>query len=162
MDLPIERRLTAVYLQDHYAGATAGLELAGRARASQPDGELGRFLARLEREIAEDRDSLRAIMRHLDVEPDRAKVAAGWVGEKLGRLKLNGRIIGYSPLSRLIELEGLHVGISGKLSAWQSLRSAIGERLASFQLDELIERAESQLAELAEHRAAAARESLGD
>lgn len=113
-------------------------------------------------EIAEDRESLQEIMGHLEVKPDRAKLAGGWAAEKLGRLKLNGRLRGYSPLSRMVELEGLHMGISAKLSTWQCLRAAMGDRLVSFQLDELIERAESQLAELTEHRAAAAREALGD
>lgn len=37
------------------------------------------------------------------------------VAEKLGRLKPNGQLHGYSPLSRVIELEGLYLGISGKL-----------------------------------------------
>lgn len=156
----LETRLEAIYLQDHYAGATAGLELCKRARAGNAEGELGAFLERLESEIDEDREILRAIMRRREVEPDRAKLAGGWIGEKLGRLKLNGRLTGYSPLSRLVELEGLHTGIAGKLSLWQSLRAAIGEHLASFDLDDLIVRAERQLEELTEHRAGAAREAL--
>ena len=35
----------------------------------------------------------------------RAKDGAAWVAEKLGRLKTNGQLTGYSPLSRLVELE---------------------------------------------------------
>ena len=43
------------------------------------------------------------------------------MAEKLGRLKLNGRLRGYSPLSRQLELEGLLVGITGKMALWKTL-----------------------------------------
>lgn len=48
--------------------------------------------------------------------------APAWAAEKLVRLKLNGRLRGYSPLSRLLELEMLHIGITGKLELWQALQ----------------------------------------
>jgi hypothetical protein len=53
----VERRLLAIYLNDHLAGATAGLELARRARGSNRDTELGEFLERLTGEIEEDREA---------------------------------------------------------------------------------------------------------
>ena len=62
------------------------------------------------RQIEEDVDSLQEVMDRLDVKPDRVKEAMGWTAEKLGRLKLNGQLLGYSPLSRLVELEGLMLG----------------------------------------------------
>ena len=58
------------------------------------------------RQIEEDVDALRDLMARLGVKPDRVKEAMGWTAEKLGRLKLNGQLLGYSPLSRLVELEG--------------------------------------------------------
>ena len=57
----------------------------------------------------------------LEVGRDRVKVAGGWTAEKVGRLKLNGRFAGYSPLSRVLELEGLIAGVNGKLALWHSL-----------------------------------------
>ncbi|MEJ7570043.1 MAG: hypothetical protein WKF41_17480 [Gaiellaceae bacterium] len=83
-------------------------------------------------------------------------------GEKLGRLKLNGQVRGYSPLSRLLELETLSVGISGKLALWRSLEQLpeIVERLPGIDLEQLVERAQRQRAELEEHRLAAAREAF--
>lgn len=156
-----EARYTAIYLQDHHAGSTVGLELTRRALSSNPEGELGEFLRWLENELIDERSQLEAMMSAIGVKPDRLKDAGGWIGEKLGRFKLNGQITGYSPLSRLVELEGLHVGISGKLSMWENLRSAHGASFAGHDLDELARRAEEQRARLAEHRAAAARASLG-
>jgi hypothetical protein len=113
----------AIYLNDHLGGATGGLELARRIARENPDGELGAFLRRLATEIAEDREELIKIMEALGVGKDRAKVAGGWAAEKVGRLKLNGKIVGYSPLSRVLELEGLEAGVTGKLALWRSLEA---------------------------------------
>jgi hypothetical protein len=154
--------LLAIYLQDHLAGATAGLELVRRARGSNEGTSYGDFLAQLEREIEEDRDRLRELMRQLGVGEDRLKIAAAWTVEKAGRLKLNGRLTGYSPLSRVVELEGLSAGVTGKLSGWRSLRALAerDERLDPVELDRLIARAERQLSSLAEHQRTAAAEAL--
>jgi hypothetical protein len=150
-------RYLAIYLQDHLGGATTGLELARRAAGSNEGTPLGDFLERLAAEIEEDRETLREIMAALDVGEDRLKTTLGWTFEKLGRLKPNGQITGYSPLSRLVELEGLHVGINGKLSGWESLRATFGEEVAGRNLDGLIARARRQIEELAEFRHEAAR-----
>jgi hypothetical protein len=155
-------RLLSIYLQDHLAGATAGLELARRARGSNEGTPLGEFLERIADEIEEDRDALREVMDQLGVSQDRVKNALGWGAEKLGRLKPNGQLTGYSPLSRIVELEGLHVGVSGKLSLWQNLRAVFGPELAGHSIDDLAARAMRQLSELAEFRAEAARVAFED
>jgi hypothetical protein len=154
--------LLATYLNDHLAGATAGRELARRAAASNRGSGLGRFLEDLAREIDEDRDSLIELMHASEVGIDRVKVLGGWTAEKLGRLKLNGKLLGYSPLSRLLELEGLLLGVRGKLALWQSLAEIELEGRANTDADlvKLIERAERQHEELERHRRAVAREAL--
>src|SRR4051794_31362130 len=111
----------AIYLADHHAGATFGVELARRARDRHRDTPCGEFLAVLADEIAEDRAALERLMRGLEVDTDPVKVAAAWTGEKLGRLKLNGRLIGAAPLSSVIELEGLIAGVTGQLALWNAL-----------------------------------------
>lgn len=150
----------AIYLNDHLAGSMLGVELAKRARDSNEGNAYGAELQRLAVEIAEDRASLLALMDELGVGKDRLKSAAGWLGEKIGRLKLNGSLLGYSPLSRLIELEGLQLGVTGKLSLWSNLRAAMGERVKAVELDELIARATSQLERLDAMRTRAAAEAL--
>jgi len=116
----------------------------------------------LTEEIDEDRDSLLEIMRALGVGADRLKVIGGWGAEKLGRLKLNGRLLGYSPLSRLVELEALLLGVRGKLALWRALQEIEPQRshLARVDLDQLIARAERQLDQLELHRRRAAAEAL--
>jgi hypothetical protein len=158
----VERRVLAIYLTDHMAGSTAGLELARRAAASNSGTELGDFLTRLVRQIEEDRDALSRVMEGLGVGADRLKNGLAWGVEKLGRLKLNGQLTGYSPLSRLIELEGLHTGISAKLSSWQALRAVLGPSVGGEDIDALQRRAKRQLDELEPYRLAAAREAFAE
>jgi hypothetical protein len=146
--------LLATYLNDHLAGATAGRELARRAAANNRGSELGRFLDGLATDIDRDRDSLIGVMHALDIGIDCVKLLGGWAAEKIGRLKPNGKLVGYSPLSRLLELEGLTLGVRGKLALWQALGEieANEPALASIDLERLIERAERQLAAIEPHR----------
>lgn len=154
--------MLSIYLNDHLAGATAGRDLARRAAGSNRGSEYGSFLERLAGEIEQDRDVLLDVMRALDARVDQLKVWAAWSGEKIGRLKLNGRLFGYSPLSRVVELEGLALGVAGKLALWRSLRVLAGHepRLAAFDFEALIARAERQRDELEEHRLRAAAETF--
>jgi hypothetical protein len=151
-----------IYLNDHLAGATVGVELSRRAANSNRGTPSAEFLERLHREIVEDRRTLVAVVRALGVDTSPVKPALGWIAEKAGRLKLNGRLRGYSPLSRLIELEGLETGVAAKRSLWQALARAFPDdaRLASFDLDALIARADQQLRGTSELRLTAAREAL--
>ena len=156
--------LLATYLNDHLAGATAGRELARRTASSNSASDLyGPPLRDLAEEIDADRDSLLALMRALGVGVDHVKVLAGWGAEKAGRLKPNGRLLSYSPLSRLVELEALSLGVRGKLALWDSLLATHGEdpRLAGFDLAKLARRARAQQKTLERLRLAASAEALG-
>jgi hypothetical protein len=162
--LTVPARLLPIYLDDHFAGATFGMELAQRAARYNSDSELGAFLADgLVPEIVEDRRTLRELMERLGLRPSRVKVAAGWLTEKLGRLKLNGELTRYSPLSRLLELEGLATGVEAKRALWLALHEIRGRdpRLADVDFQHLAERAQSQRARLEPFRLAAAAEALG-
>lgn len=152
--------LLRTYLQDHHAGATVGVELARRAASSNEGSEYGAPLARIAAEIAEDRDTLEAIMERLGAKPSPIKDAGGWVAEKLGRLKPNNRLLGYSPLSRVIELEGLLIGVTGKLALWEALGDSAADDLDGVDLVELKARAEAQRTELEQLRRRAAAEAF--
>lgn len=140
----IERRLIGIYLEDHWAGATGGVELARRLQTSNRDTEWDQDLRKVRAEVEEDRDTLRAVMAALDVRRNLPKAYGAWVFEKVGRLKLNGRLTCYSPLSRLVELEMLMIGITGKQGMWNSLRRADRSELQGFDFDALARRAEAQ------------------
>jgi hypothetical protein len=150
----------SIYLNDHLAGAMIGVELAKRSRASNQGTPLGDFLDRLAGEIAADRETLKRLMAELEVRPDLVKAYGAWAAEKVGRLKLNGQLTGYSPLSRLVELEGLEAGINGKRAMWAALEHVVGVRLPGFDFAELGRRAERQAAEVEERRLEAAEAAL--
>jgi len=146
-----------IYLSDHLAGSVAGIELARRSANSNKDNDIGHFLqTTLVPAIEEDQVTLKGVMQRVGASENRLKNAMLWAGEKAGRLKLNGELTTYSPLSRLIELEGLTTGVAGKLSLWQCLREARDPRLEQVDLTRLIARAEEQLKGLEVQRRKAA------
>jgi hypothetical protein len=155
--------LLGIYLNDHLAGATGGVELARRAAAARRGGEAGEVLRRFAAEVAADRAALLDIMATLGVPVRAYKVCAGWVGEKAGRLKLNGRLLARSPLSSLEELELMRLGVTGKAAGWRTLRflAEADPRLDGGRLDELLARAGSQLELLEELRVRATRAAFG-
>jgi hypothetical protein len=136
-------RRISILLEDHFAGASGGLELAKRLEQANSGTEFAAPLADLRHEIEADRETLLRLMRELGVAPSRAKVVAVMIGERLGRLKPNGQLRGYSPLSRLIELEALLLGITGKQRLWILCAELVGER-SGLDFAALAERAEAQ------------------
>ena len=157
------RRLD-IYLNDHLAGSTLAVELSRRALASNQGTELGAFLGWLHDEIVADQTTLVTIIERLGVDRSPFKPAAAWTLEKVGRLKLNGHIRSYSPLSRLVELEGLEAGITGKRSLWQALEATFSndERLSDIAFANLIARADHQRERVGDHRRVAAVYALNE
>ena len=154
-------RLLAIYLNDHFAAATLGVELARRLRSSnRGDAEMGEPLAKICAEVEADRDTLSRLMDRLDVDRNPVKPALARVAERLGRLKLNGQLRGYSPLSRVIELEGLATGIGAKLQLWNALEQSFGETLDGFDFHALAERADRQGQQVEDLHLAAAQRAL--
>lgn len=152
----------AIYLNDQLALGTAWRELARRAAGENAGTALGAALDEVATEIAEDVETFRSIMARLGVRPSRPKQAAAVAAERIGRLKPNGHVRGYSPLSRFLELDALVMGIDGKLTLWGTLRDLAGlaERLPDLDFDRLTARAREQRAKLTPHHAAAGRAAL--
>ncbi|MEW2412999.1 hypothetical protein AB0953_04620 [Streptomyces sp. NPDC046866] len=160
---PDPERLLGIYLNDHLGGATAGVALSRRMSRAHRGTPSEAPLAALAQEIAEDRDSLREVMTALDVPVMTARSLAASLAEKAGRLKLNGRILSRSPLSDVLELEALRLGVEGKLVMWRCLQgiARTDDRLAEHHIDEavldrLLFRAARQIGVLERLRVAAA------
>jgi hypothetical protein len=147
MTTPITAYL-AVYLKDHFAGATAGASLAGRIADAHLDDPDAAALRQLAKDVTEDRALLAEILGSLGIEPSKTMDALAEAGEHLGRLKPNGQLTGRSPLSDLVEFELMRLGVEGKLSCWMALRilADTDPRLSAEALDALVARAQSQLA----------------
>ncbi len=149
----MDHKMVSILLNDHLATATAGIELARRARGSNDEGELASFLDRVEHDLEANLAVLHEVMVRLNVGPDRLKQLAGWSGEKLGRLKPNGRLTSYSPMSRVTELSSLTLIYQHQLLLWRSLeRLFAGEpEFSDVDLAARAERSERLREETARH-----------
>ncbi len=156
-------RLLGIYMNDQLAAGALWREVAKRAQGQNDGTELGDALGRVAGAIAEDVATFEQVMRRLGIRRNPLKPAGAIAAERLGRLKLNGRLRGYSPLSRFVELDFLTMGIEGKKIMWANLRdfADLALRLPDVDFEALIERAEIQRAELEPFRARAGRQALG-
>lgn len=159
----MKRRLLRIYLNDHRAGAIGLLALAERCWSANRGTPLGDDLEVLIDEERRDRVALETLMSRLRLPLDRLKPLAASLAERIGRLKLNGQLRGYSDLSRLYEVEALCLGAEAKLGRWRALREAASgdHRIDLDELDRLIDRAVDQRRMLERHRLEAARRALG-
>lgn len=141
------RKLFQIYIDDHLAGAVGGSELCKRAASRQEGTAFGAPLQDLCADIEHDLRHLREVADSMGAEPKaHVKEGLAWVGEKLGRLKLNGRLIERSPLSLVLELEILQGAVMAKRAVWQTLAELREHEpsLDRFEIDEMLRRAEDQ------------------
>jgi hypothetical protein len=157
-----QRTRLRVYLNDHLAGASGGIRLAQRCRANNEGTELATFLDSLLGELRDDAQALQDLMRQLGMPKAVPKHAVVAAAEWVGRLKLNGQLLGYSALSRLVELEALCGGVDAKRNLWLSLLAsgAAGSAMDEGRLNDLAARATRQRDALEAQRRAAARMAL--
>lgn len=150
------------YLNDHLAGAEAGIQLAEDCRDHNPTGPLHDFLSELVTEIEEDIETLEDIYSRLHSTENPVKKGSAWLFSKLSRLKLENLLLQYSSLTRLEELEALLLGVRGKLALWNTLESvcASDPRFDDVDFNRLQQRAQRQLDGLKKHHLKAAREAF--
>jgi hypothetical protein len=150
------------YLNDHLAGSRAAIHLVESIQAENEGTPLGDLMGRLGAAIESDRHTLEGLMTRLGIEPSSAKQAAGWMLERLSRLRFAEKVTGSAATSRLMQLETLSIGIEGKRLLWKALKeltqAAAGSEGVDF--DSLIARAESQRQEIEPFRLEAAGEGL--
>jgi hypothetical protein len=143
---PRNLELLAVYSNDHLAASVGGIELVkrmlGEHRATDYEGPLTQLLG----ELREENSSLEAQMRAMGFPIRRYKQAALWLGEKIARVKFNGKFFSRSPLSDLFEFEFLASAVRAKRSGFETLRSVaeVDHRLDKVELDRLIKQANRQ------------------
>lgn len=146
--------LLGVYCNDHVAAATGGIELVvrmiGRWRGTPYEEPLEQLLD----ELREERAGLRSTMAALGLPVRQYKQVATWVGEKLTRAKLNGRVLSRSPLSDLIEFEFIATAVLAKRAGFETLReiAEVDGRIDAGLFERLIDQADAQHTWLAEAR----------
>lgn len=152
-----------IYLNDHLAGATAGIALAKRIR-DRNTGPVGNTFAELVPDLEDDERTLREIIAAMGFSGGGAKQVLADVVEKVGRLKLNGQIFGYSLLSRMEELEVMALGIEGKGKMWSALQTVaeLRPQLEKFDFEKLGVQARLQHDRVDALRIEAARDALAE
>lgn len=148
-----------IYLDDHLALMTAETELAKRVARENEGAELAAFLDDYTFEVQRQKQALEQPLGALDAGKRMAKQAAGWLAEKLGRLKPNDSLSGYTDLARVIELEGLIAAADARMMLWQTLGHI--QRLSALGSAQLKVKTEQQLAKLREHHEQAAKLAFG-
>ena len=152
----------ATYLNDHLAGSVGALDLLDHLARESDGGEEVSLFRALHQEIAAEQAQLRELLRELGGEESGVRKAAGWVAEKVTRLKLRWDDPGDDGLRRFEALEALALGITGKLSLWRAL-AAVADGIPALQrldLALLQRRSEDQYAAVERRRLAAAREAF--
>lgn len=123
------------WLDDHLALATGAAELARRTRNQNRAAPMAATLEGIAERLDEHRDAIKDVLASLDASPSRVKQAAGWLAEKIGRVRLNERLLSYTPLSRLEELEALLLASASLGVMWRSVERVRGEHAAFQKVD---------------------------
>ncbi len=134
-----------VYLNDHLAGATAGVDLVKDA-AERHDGDLGEFFQQLADEITADYNTLTTLMAAMNARGSGVKEVFAKAGSEIAEPKFSGETTGDADFGTFLTLETLSIGVEGKLCMWKALKAVEDEHtdLQSFEIDKLVERAQSQ------------------
>ena len=145
------------YLHDHLGGSTFAIELLESLRDQYSGQPLGGVASDILAEVQDDQQVLLRIIERVGKETFDLKVAAGWVAEKVSRLKFQSGTDG--SLGTFEALETLTLGIQGKASLWRALNAIreVDERVAGEDFNRLVERAEAQHAKVEAQRLLMAR-----
>ncbi|AWH94214.1 DUF892 family protein [Dietzia psychralcaliphila] len=133
--------LLHTYMQDHHAGAAAGVDLFRRVAKEHDDPEIRAVLSRIGDETEEDLRNLEELMTLVGTAPSALKDLPARAAEKLGQLKPNQRFAQRSPLSNLLEVEALTIAVRGKELGFRALLDIDDPRLPRPTLEALVERA---------------------
>lgn len=116
-----QERCLRIYLQDHLALLRGAVELAHRMKQHCEEEWAREAATRFLGGVIEDRKELMRVARDVGVEPSLVKEAGAWLAQKLGGLKLNGRVLMRSPLSTLLELEAMCMLMAQTEASWRAL-----------------------------------------
>jgi len=155
-------RHLSVYLNDHFAGGSAALELLRHLERTHAGTPLAQAALDLHADVSEDHRELEAIMSNAGVTPGVMRRAAAVFGEKIAELKTRVDDPAGGPLRLLETLEALSLGIEGKHALWTGLASIAADvpALRDVDLSRLRQRAQDQRARIERLRLDAVRAAL--
>ena len=149
------------YIRIHLTGSAGGIELFSRGDA-MPDADAKAQVRRMRDELVQERKQLLAMADRLDVRPAPFAATAAKIGERVGRLKPNGKLLQRTPMTDVVDLETMIVAVSGKIAGWESM-IAVADRhdgLDAAELKGLLDQAVRQRDDLSALHAEAASRAL--
>lgn len=145
----MDMALLTTYLEDHVAGAAAGVKLAMRIAPRNENSARAEDLIDFADRVASDEQTLLRLREKLGAaEGGALKKAIALAGEALSRIELNEAT---PRLTRVLEAEAMMSGVVAKRCLWVAMRRAvetnpmIAARSAEFDFDELIRGADGQI-----------------
>lgn len=134
------------YLRDHFAGATAGVNLFARVSRGHSNPQVRTEVGSIYKEVVQEREILRAILSDLGIRRVSGTMVMAVVGERVGRLKPNGALRKRSIGADVLELEALAAAVQVKACMWGTLLglAAIDSRLETDQMKQLQDQAIKQ------------------
>lgn len=115
----ITKDLIELYVSDHLTGATAGTERIERMEKDFVDTPVYPQISQVADKIRRERALLQQIIHDLGFKQKPYRQAAAWVGEHVGRLKLNNRVLSRSPMT-LAHPGGAHALSRGRQARWMA------------------------------------------
>jgi hypothetical protein len=161
-DAIMQDRYLTIYLRDHYAMAQGGIDFFERVCRQNQGNIIGSRLEEIVDELKEESRVLKRVLDLLHVERSPLKTVGARIAQQAGRLKLNGELLGYSPLSRLLELEGCMAAVTTRRGLWMTLSDArfVHSALDEIPINAFIARCDRQLEILENLHSKAARTML--
>lgn len=142
----VDALLLRQYMSDHLAGATAGTNRIKRMAADYVDTPVFPEISEVAEAIRRERGFLVQLIERQGFPRPPGSTTLAWLGERMGRLKPNGRLPGgRSPSTLVLEAELMMSAVTGKLHGWTVMKDhaeALGVDPEVFQ--GLIEDAETQ------------------
>jgi hypothetical protein len=153
-------RLLRIYLNDHLAGALAGVNLARSARDHADSPQERAFLDRLVKEIREDERVLTQVVQRVGGRSSGLKRPLAWAAERIMGLRLRRLEWSYARLGGFERLEALLLGVRGKLALWRTLETVGDQRFSDLDFGSLQARAKQQIEGIEKNRVARARDAF--
>ncbi len=153
----------SIYLNDHFAGGVAALELLAHLERAHADTVIARVASELHADVTADHQELDTIMRRAGIAASRVRQATAWLIEKVAELKVRVDDPTDGALRLLETLEALALGIEGKRTLWEGL-AVVAEDVPALQgvdYARLAQRAQDQRRRVETLRLDAAKAAFG-
>jgi hypothetical protein len=148
----IDRDALATYLNDHLAGSVVALRMMDRASSAEGASTLDEPLRTLRRGVEADQAVLQDLLRHIEAPESVIAKAAGWMGERVSRLKLGIDRDDDSGVMRFEAMEALTLGFHGRHALWNMLATLEGDLRSGHDFAQLGRETAAQIAVLEQMR----------